>query len=460
MSFKLRFALQLAGAVAVILLICFISTWFFYANNRHKNFYNRIQSEANDVYRIWVEKGTSVQALSEEMTQRMNNNGIHGEAMMIRVAGKTVFSTLGNNADTNRYHAIFQQINASAVYQEKAGRRQFVGMSVPQEKFSIVVSGIDEPGYILLENLKLILWVVFALAVLTTTVVSFLLSSQVTQPLLALGRQMQATAEIDLRKRIPENAAFAEVNSVARNFNTMLERLEKIFEFQRSFVHHASHELRTPLATMLSHTESALTNRLTEEEYRIVLGSLKQDQERMIELTNSLLLISQFEQQGFDPNWPICRIDEILYDKISINMKMFPDMGISLVFVNTPSSDDDLNIKGNEALLKSMLSNLIRNGYYYSTNKKVQLLLEITADKILVHVDSKGEHLNETEREKIMMPFFRGEYARRKKTTGAGLGLTIVQRIVDMHKGSLQYSPMPNEINRFTVVLPKATTVS
>ena len=141
-------------------------------------------------------------------------------------------------------------------------------------------------------------------------------------------------------------------------------------------------------------------------------------------------------------------------------MKMFPDMGISLVFVNTPSSDDDLNIKGNEALLKSMLSNLIRNGYYYSTNKKVQLLLEITADKILVHVDSKGEHLNETEREKIMMPFFRGEYARRKKTTGAGLGLTIVQRIVDMHKGSLQYSPMPNEINRFTVVLPKATTVS
>ena len=132
---------------------------------------------------------------------------------------------------------------------------------------------------------------------------------------------MEATSEVDLRKRIPENGAFAEVNMVARNFNAMLERLEKTFEFQRSFVHHASHELRTPLATMLSHTESALANPLTEEEYRAVLGSLKQDEERMIELTNSLLLISQFEQEGFDQSWPVCRIDEILYDKISINMK-------------------------------------------------------------------------------------------------------------------------------------------
>lgn len=299
----------------------------------------------------------------------------------------------------------------------------------------------------------------FGVALLITSSISFLFSNQVSQPLLDLSKQMETTSEVDLRKRIPENATFTEVNLVAKNFNAMLERLEKTFEFQRSFVHHASHELRTPLATMLSHTESALANRLSEEEYRIILGSLKQDQERMIELTNSLLLISQFEQQGFDRSWPICRVDEILYDKISINMKMFPDMGISLVFLNTPSSDDDLNIRGNEALLKSMFSNLIRNGYYYSSNKKVEILLEITDEKILVHVETRGEHLSETEREKIMMPFYRGESARQKKTTGAGLGLTIVQRILNMHKGSLVYSPMPLQINRFTVVLPKAKTV-
>ncbi len=459
MSFKLRFALQFALAIAVILLICFISIYFLYANHRQQDFYNRLRSEGLEVYRLLSKLEEKDDGKSLEIIREVHSSIITGEEIIMLDSNRHIFFSIPKTTDTIRVGPIFQQLNTTEYHTETTGDRQYIGLYMPAEKIKMVISGIDEPGLNRLQNLKLIILIVFAVALVITTSVSFLFSNQVSQPLLALSKQMETTSEVDLRKRIPENAAFSEVNLVARNFNAMLERLEKIFEFQRSFVHHASHELRTPLATMLSHTESALTNQLSEEEYRIVLGSLKQDQERMIELTNSLLLISQFEQQGFDHSWPICRVDEILYDKISINMKMFPDMGTSLVFLNTPSSDDDLNIRGNEALLKSMFSNLIRNGYYYSTNKKVEILLEITDEKVLVHVETRGEHLSEMETEKIMMPFYRGEYARQKKTTGAGLGLTIVQRILNMHKGSLVYSPMPYQVNRFTVILPKAITV-
>jgi signal transduction histidine kinase len=459
MSFKLRFALQFAFAVAIILLICFVSIYFLYANHRQQDFYNRMRSEGLEVYRLLSKLEGEDYNKSLELIREVHSSIIADEEIVILDTNRHILFSISKATDTSKFNAIFQKINPGVDYTEIDEDRQYIGLYLPEEKIRMVITGIDEPGLSRLKNLKLILLIVFGVALVITTSISFLFSNQVSQPLLALSKQMEATSEVDLRKRIPENATFSEVNLVARNFNAMLERLEKIFEFQRSFVHHASHELRTPLATMLSHTESALANRLTEEEYRIVLGSLKQDQERMIELTNSLLLISQFEQQGFDHSWPICRVDEMLYDKISINMKMFPDLGISLVFLNTPSSDDDLNIRGNEALLKSMFSNLIRNGYYYSTNKKVEILLEITDEKVLVHVETRGEHLSETEREKVMMPFYRGEYARHKKTTGAGLGLTIVQRILNMHKGALVYSPMPNQINRFTVILPKAATV-
>lgn len=459
MSFKLRFALQFASAVAVILLICFISIYFLYADHRQQDFYNRMRSEGMEVYRLLSELGDEDQAKLLKIIREVHSSIINSEEIVILDSNQHILFSIPETIDTSHFSSIFQRINIAADYTEAYGNRQYIGLYIPQGKIKMMISGIDEPGLKRLQNLKLILLIVFGMSLVITTSISFLFSNQVSLPLLALSKQMETTSEVDLRKRIPENAAFTEVNMVAKNFNAMLERLEKIFEFQRSFVHHASHELRTPLATMLSHTESALTNRLTEEEFRIVLGSLKQDQERMIELTNSLLLISQFEQQGFDQSWPVCRIDEILYDKISINMKMFPDLGISLVFLNTPTSDDDLTIRGNETLLKSMFSNLIRNGYYYSANKKVEILLEITEDKVMVHVETRGEHLSDTEKEKIMMPFFRGEYARQKKTTGAGLGLTIVQRILNMHKGSLVYSPMPNQVNRFTVILPKAKTV-
>jgi len=418
-----------------------------------------MRSEGLEVYRLLSKLEGESDNKSLELIREVHSSIIAGKEIVILDSNNQILFSIPKATDTSKFSAIFQKINTVTDYTEVAGDRQYIGLYLPQEKIRMVITGFDEPGLKRLNNLKLILLIVFGVALIITTSISFLFSNQVSQPLLDLSKQMETTSEVDLRKRIPENATFTEVNLVAKNFNAMLERLEKTFEFQRSFVHHASHELRTPLATMLSHTESALANRLTEEEYRIVLGSLKQDQERMIELTNSLLLISQFEQQGFDQSWPICRVDEILYDKISINMKMFPDMGISLVFLNTPLSDDDLNIRGNEALLKSMFSNLIRNGYYYSSNKKVEILLEITDEKVLVHVETRGEHLSETEREKIMMPFYRGEYARQKKTTGAGLGLTIVQRILNMHKGSLSYSPMPHQVNRFTVILPKAITV-
>lgn len=460
MSFKLRFALQFAFAVAVILLVCFISIYFLYANNRQQDFYSRMRSDGLQIHKLLSKFQGGKQEKSLEITSEFQRNEIKDEEIVILDANRQILFSIPETIDTLKAVLIGDKITAASDFTEVKGNRQFLGLYLPADKMKIIIAGIDEQGLNRLQNLKFILLIVFGIALIITTSISFLFSNQVSLPLIALSKQMEATSEVDLRKRIPENANFSEVNLVAKNFNAMLERLERTFEFQRSFVHHASHELRTPLATMLSHTESALTNRLTEEEYRIVLGSLKQDQERMIELTNSLLLISQFEQQGFDHSWPVCRIDEILYDKISINMKMFPDLGISLVFMNTPSSDDDLNIRGNEALLKSMFSNLIRNGYYYSVNKKVEIFLEIAENEVWVHVETRGEHLNEIEREKIMMPFFRGEYARQKKTTGAGLGLTIVQRILNMHRGSLKYTPMPNQTNRFTAILPKATAIA
>jgi len=422
MSFKLRFALQFATAVAVILLICFISIYFLYANHRQQDFYSRMRSEGLEVYRLLSKLEGDDNSKSLELIREVHSSIIAGEEIVMLDSNRQLLFSIPKTTDASKLSFIFQKINTGTDYTEVAGDRQYIGLYLPQEKIRMVITGIDEPGLKRLSNLKLILLIVSGVALIITTSISFLFSNQVSRPLLDLSKQMETTSEVDLRKRIPENATFTEVNLVAKNFNAMLERLEKTFEFQRSFVHHASHELRTPLATMLSHTESALANRLTEEEYRIVLGSLKQDQERMIELTNSLLLISQFEQQGFDQSWPICRVDEILYDKISINMKMFPDMGISLVFLNTPSSDDDLNIRGNEALLKSMFSNLIRNGYYYSSNKKVEILLEITDQKILVHVETRGEHLSETEKEKIMMPFYRGRICSAEKNNRCRVG--------------------------------------
>ncbi|MEN9299380.1 MAG: hypothetical protein RLZZ429_1693 [Bacteroidota bacterium] len=455
MSFKLRFALRFTAVVAVILLTCFVAIYFLYADFRKEEFTKRLQHEGEEFYGFYQKQLRYQSPVELVFFNEIQKNILAGEEIVILDSLRNVVFAYPSTIQLGSYKKIITDLKENKELKKADDNRLYANVYFSSSKANVIVSGIDVVGQEQLLRLMWILVFTSLLALIITGILSYWLSKSFTRPLLELGKQMADVTGIDLKKRILENAQIAEIDMIASKFNAMLSRLEKTFEFQRSFVHHASHELRTPLATMLSHTESALKNNLNEEGYRTVLASLQQDQERMIELTNSLLLISQFEQQGFDELWPICRVDEILYDKISISVKMFPDIGISLVFSNTPSSDDDLNVRGNEALLKSMFSNLIRNGYLYSVNKKVEIFLEFVERDILVHVETRGEHLSEEEREKIMIPFFRGQQARQK-VSGVGLGLTIVHRILTMHKGSLTYTPMPNQVNRFTVSLPKA----
>jgi signal transduction histidine kinase len=229
----------------------------------------------------------------------------------------------------------------------------------------------------------------------------------------------------------------------------MLDRLEKGFEFQKSFVHHASHELRTPLASMLSQTEAALRRNLDGPEAREVLQSLKEDQQEMIELTNSLLLLSQYEQVTYSLDWPKVRLDEILYDTIDMTKRLFPGINISLEFAYVPENELALSIRGNEALLRSAFRNLIRNAFQYSDDRNVAIVIDADQDMIRLHFKNRGKVLSQAEQERLFIPFFRGENAARKR--GFGLGLSIVKRIISLHKGAVQYSSQDGHENIFTV---------
>jgi signal transduction histidine kinase len=145
------------------------------------------------------------------------------------------------------------------------------------------------------------------------------------------------------------------------------------------------------------------------------------------------------------------RIDEVLYDTISHAKKMFPRMTIDLAFGVMPDNPEDLVIKGNESLLRSVFVNLVKNAYMYSIDQKVSIVLESAGETILVHFDNTGTQLPADEKENIMNPFFRGGNAL--KTKGYGLGLSIVYRFISIHRGTITYTPIGNNVNRFTITL-------
>lgn len=455
MNLKLRFALLFTFFVAVILLISCITIYVLFYNSRYEDYYRRAVKEGFDMYNIYNEVKKSDEPATYKLIKDIHDRALFNEKLYIMDTAGTVVFRFPDTIAIPPLPVPLDRLRSIKEYRSVDDKKdEKVALYMEATGFYVFVSGYDRQGFIKLKNLRLILIFVFFAALVLSALISFLFVREAVKPLKELAVQMQRTNVQNLTERVDETTAKDEINEIARNFNGMLERLSKAFEFQKNFVYHASHELRTPLATMLSLTEAALSRNMTETDYKKTLLSLKEEQQELIELTNSLLLISQFEQMGYVQDWPLLRIDEVLYETVSSSKKNFEDLDVNITFASLPDDDDDFVIRGNETLLKSAFSNLIKNAYTYSVDHKVNITLDADGKTIFVHLDNAGTQLPSDEKESIMVPFFRGGNAL--KTKGYGLGLSMVYRFISIHKGTVTYTPISNDINRFTVTLNKA----
>lgn len=447
MNLKARFVILFTFFVAIVLAISMVVIYFLYYNYRIEDFYDRIHRTALFTY------------------DEYNN---------LKKTGQNVKPSIGSNQQTvlynekviildSNYHPIFTEGRGNELQIDIARYKKFgtfnkpfrfrqnefecIGIYVADQKLYVFASAFDKYGLRKLNNLKIILAGVFLGGLLLTSVFSFFFVRQILRPLKRLGEQMKITTEQNMTERVFEGKNNDELAEIAKNFNAMLGRLDKAFEIQKSFVHHASHELRTPLATMLSQTELALSKKDADAAtYKKTLESLHEDQQQMIELTNSLLLLSQYEKIVFSLDWEIKRIDELLFEEVERMKKYYADAIISVQYAQIPEEEYLLK-RCSEALIKSAFSNLIRNAYQYSEDKIIKINIDATSTQMHICFENKGKHLSADEQERLFVPFFRGNNAVNKK--GFGVGLSIVERIAQVHNGTIRYSIAPNDDNRF-----------
>ncbi len=454
MNLKLRFALLLTFFVAIILIISSTAIFVLDSGYRREDFFQRLKKDGLEFHDIVTEIKNTDEAAIIMLKRALHSSTSYDEKLIIFDSTGRVLNKLPDTVRELVDMRTLQNIKNLKEWRVANDNIQKVWLYEPNTHYYVFASGYDLPGLSKLNNLKIILASVCIGALLLTSVFSFAYVGEAVKPLTLLGNQMTFITEQNLTERISEDGRYEEINEIARNFNEMLERLHKAFASQKNFAQQASHELRTPMASMLAQTELALRKNLKEEEYREVLLSLKEDEQHLIELTNSLLLLSQYGQLDFQSDWPWLRIDELLYEAISNIKKIYPDIAVTVFFIKQPESDQDCMVAGNDSLLKSVFVNLLKNAYHYSFDKKINIGIDIHPYRVEVHFDNRGSHLSSEEAEKIMGPFFRGENAAMTK--GFGLGLSIVQRILTVHHGAIAYKPLYDDTNRFTVSLPKA----
>ena len=457
MTLRFKFTIFFSLLISIVFVAALMVVYQLYDNMRKEDFRERLFTQSvysfADVYNLKLDSATKARI------EEHRPNTIAGVHVSIYGAGhKPVYHN-----DTPYYSIasnLFEKLERQDTLFYKDNKQEVLAMYMrfPKQAGYVVVAGYDKNGYSRLLRLKRILvWVMIA-GIIAIALLAFFLVRQATRPITELSAQMQKISESNLQRlEVRTGRVNYEQRQVATQFNAMLARLERAFELQSSFVQHASHELRTPLATMLAQTDLALRKDITLEDAKKVLSSLRDDQREMVELTNSLLLLSQYERTTLSPEWPVVRLDEVLYDTMSMTKRMLPDVNVSIEFASIPDDDLFLSIRGNDSLVRSAFRNLIKNAWLYSDNKSVAITIDATNTQVILFFDNTGRLLEPAEQERLFIPFFRASNSVQKK--GFGSGLNIIQRIVALHKGSIGYS-IHNGLNRFTIVFPKVTAAA
>lgn len=253
----------------------------------------------------------------------------------------------------------------------------------------------------------------------------------------------------DLSRRIGPVPGGRELTQLAENFDGLLERLQRSFEAERRFTADASHELRTPVSIIKSACEYAEAFDETDEERRETLGMIHRQADKMAGLIGQLLALTRLDQ-GTETLRPVP------LDLGQLARRTLEDQNYDAARLRLALAEG-VTVKGDEALLGRLAANLVDNAFKYGLPGGT-VTVEVRAEngEALLTVADEGPGIPAGQQEKIWQRFYQVDAARGDQQEGVGLGLSLVQRIAQLHGGRMTLKSAEGAPSAFTLHLPLA----
>ena len=235
---------------------------------------------------------------------------------------------------------------------------------------------------------------------------------------------------------LPVSPARDEISRLAVTLNDMISRLHAALEHERRFVADASHELRTPVALLRTELELALRRPRSAEELTLAIRSALDETVRLSRLADDLLLLARAEEGSLPLRRERVELIE-LFEGVAVRFaNRAREGGRHVRAVPTAAF-----VEGDPVRLEQALNNLVDNALTYGTGE-VEIFAEAKDATVELHVADHGAGFDESFLSRAFDRFSRADEARGR--AGAGLGLSIVQLIADVHGGSVGAANRPN----------------
>lgn len=460
MPIRSRITLLFTILVTIILTLVCGTIYYFSYNARINGITTRLTNRALTTARLLGRR----EIFDHELVQKIDS------LTTISLKNKTVQAYDYQNAKIYSYsdiagdtlqvdRQILEDARISGVRYFKVNKKEAVAYHFSNSNTRIVVvsAAEDVDGKQALRTLLNILLASFLMAIVFVLITGYFFSTRLLSPIKKITSDVKEISAQNLARRIKTGSTKDEWYQLGNTMNELLNRLQESFDLQRRFISNASHELSTPLTSISSQIEVSLQREREAVEYKKVMQSIYQDVRHLSKITQTLLEFAAAAGNAGGLEINLVRIDEIILTLPAEIIKINPGYSVTIRFENLPENEESLLVFGNEPLLQTAIKNIVVNACKYSGDHQATIELKVLEKELAILISDNGKGIPETELKFIFQPFYRVE--ENVSSTGFGLGLSLAERIIKLHKGAIEVQSKVDEGTVFTIHLPSADSL-
>lgn len=275
----------------------------------------------------------------------------------------------------------------------------------------------------------------------------YLAIKKISDPIIRISDAAREVAKGDFSIKIAYKSN-DEIGILAQNFNLMTAELGNMEYLRKDFISNVSHELKTPIASIKGFAEMLQDKNLSAEDFQTYINIIIAETTRLSHLSSNMLKLSRLDHQLIPERSQTFFLDEQIRRTLVLLEEKWSAKQLEL----------DLDLEkivytGDEDLIQQIWLNLIENAIKFSAEpgticiraKKIQ-------DQAIVEIKDQGIGIAKNDQERIFEKFFQGDKSHSKE--GSGLGLAIIKKIVEIHKGEINFTSEAGLGTTFTVRLP------
>ena len=252
----------------------------------------------------------------------------------------------------------------------------------------------------------------------------------------------------DLSQRINLGKGDDELHTLANTFDVMFDRLQTSFENEVQFTSDVSHELRTPITVILTQSEYGRGYISSVEEARKSFGIIEKEGQKMSKLVSQLLTLARIERGRQKLNLENINLSELL--EMTLETQILSAKTKNIKFITKIMPEIYANI--DEMMIMRVFTNLISNAISYGKQDgTVTVELFLKEDKIISKISDNGIGISGDKLDKIWLRFYQVDPS--KNGDNSGLGLSMVKKIIELHKGEIFVESKLGEGTTFTIIL-------